>query len=261
MNLSKTNTDIVSIIGDYVGFAIFIAQGVILILLVLYFFIPSYTTIMALRGDIDAKDDELLSLSNYANYLQELANSSLAVEEEIIDYALPSENDVVTLILTYEGLAKTEGLTDVSPISLSPGVLRKEKSDIAEGLSGVQEVPFSMEISAEDEEAATTIIDEIGNTQRIFDIVNLTWTVPLSLDGEVQSTDAINLSLRLATYYYIEPDIVQSGQAIVEQGQIQQEFIAQIQQAKRFEDLILDGVEVGKEDLMAEASTISATLR
>ncbi|MBI4137135.1 hypothetical protein HY469_03675 [Candidatus Roizmanbacteria bacterium] len=258
MNLLK-NSEIQTVVHDFLGFGVLIAEAVILIVLVVNFFVPSYQKIIALRAEISQKEGELLSLSEYSNYLTELANSSLALEEDIVNYALPSENDVVTLILTYEGLAKTENLEDVSPISLEPGVLRQEQTAIKEGQVGVQQVQFSMEITAADEEAAQTVIRELTNTRRIFDIVSLSWVVPEVQEGG--SAESIDLVLDLATYYYIQPLNVSSGQSVVQQGQQQQEFIAQLQQTTRFEDLILDGVEVGKENLMETTSTVSATLR
>ncbi|MCR4263829.1 MAG: hypothetical protein NUV98_03895 [Candidatus Roizmanbacteria bacterium] len=259
MDLTASKIDIQTILREYVGFTVLIIEGVILIVLITNFFVPTYNKIMALRAEIAQKETELSSLSGYANYLVELAGSSLAVEEEIVNYALPSENDVVTLIVTYEGLAKTENLEEVSPISLSPGVLQQETEAVEEGQSGVQQVEFSMEITANDGDAANTIIQEITNTSRIFDILDLTWTVPEVQEGE--STESVDLVIDLATYYYIQPVNIPIGQSIVEQGQEQLEFIAQLQQATRFEDLILDGVEVGKEDLMATTSTISAQLQ
>src|SRR3989344_4892528 len=245
MNLKTATSDIQTTLRDYVGIMVFITEGIIFILLVVNFFVPTYQKIVALRAEISQKETELASLSSYANYLVELASSSLAVEEEIINYALPSENDVVTLIVTYEGLAKTENLEEVSPISLSPGVLQQETEAVEEGQSGVQQVEFSMEITANDGDAANTIIQEITNTSRIFDILDLTWTVPEVQEGE--STESVDLVIDLATYYYIQPVNIPIGQSIVEQGQEQLEFITQLQQATRFEDLILDGVEVGKE--------------
>ena len=173
MNLKTATSDIQTTLRDYVGIMVFITEGIIFILLVVNFFVPTYQKIVALRAEISQKETELASLSSYANYLVELAISSLAVEEEIINYALPSENDVVTLIVTYEGLAKMEGLEEVSPISLAPGVLQQEKEAIEEGQTGVQQVLFAMEIKAENEEAADAIIQEITNTSRIFDILNL----------------------------------------------------------------------------------------
>src|SRR3989344_65314 len=259
MNLKTATSDIQTTLRDYVGIMVFITEGIIFILLVVNFFVPTYQKIVALRAEISQKETELASLSSYANYLVELASSSLAVEEEIINYALPSENDVVTLIVTYEGLAKMEGLEEVSPISLAPGVLQQEKEAIEEGQTGVQQVLFAMEIKAENEEAADAIIQEITNTSRIFDILNLSWTVPEVQEGE--NTESVDLVIDLATYYYIQPPNIVSGQAIVEQGKSQIEFISKLQQARRFEDLILDGVEVGKEDLMETTSTISATLQ
>lgn len=227
-----------------------------MIILIVYFFIPSYHEILQLRDDIDLKKADLLDKTEYAQYLAQLADSTLNVEEDVINYALPSENDVITLLVTYEGLAKGDGV-EVSPISLAPGVLEdkdNKKAAREEKTGGTQMVSFSMEVTADDDEAARSLIRAITSTRRIFDIQSLAWAEPTD-----QADSKLTLSLNLVTYYYLEGN-TQSSRALVNQGQEQQSFISQLQNATVFEDLILEGVKLGKEDLFATESTRSASL-
>ena len=254
MNISSSVTKTSIPIGEYANFIAYIVEGIVLAVLVVYYFIPSYREIRNLQEDVDLKKRTLAEVTGYADYLKQLADTTIDVEESIVDYALPSENDVITLILTYEGLAAANEDVAVSPLSLEPGVLERE-DDPEEKLSGLQQIEFGMEVTASDDEAARTFIDQITKTRRIFDISSLSWQEP-DADAADENNE-LTLSLSLTTYYYIGANTAQS-RALVRQGQAQQEFITQLRNGTVFEDLILEGIELGKDDLFAKESTQSA---
>jgi hypothetical protein len=252
-NISKAK----EAVKEYTTFFAYIIEGIVFVILVVNFFVPSYHEIQELRDTIEIKRSELADVTDYANYLIELAGSAIEVEEEIVNYALPKENDVITLILTYEGLASQNEDVEVSPISLSPGVLEKEESDTEEEQVGTQMVEFEMQGIAKNEEAAVKLIDEVTKTRRIFDIQTLSWSEPKEKKNENANDTEITLDISLNTYYYLKTT-ERSSRSLVKQGQGQQQFITQLRNATVFEDLILEGVELGKEDLFAKESTGSA---
>jgi hypothetical protein len=257
MNIESNISKVKEAVKDYTSFIAYIIEGFVFLILVFNFFVPSYHEIQDLNETIETKKNELSDLTEYANYLTQLADSAIDIEEEIVNYALPGENDVITLILTYEGLASQNEDVEVSPISLSPGVLEQGESDTEEDLGGTQTVEFEMEGKAKNEEAALKLIEEITKTRRIFDIQSLSWSEPKDTKDDDDENVEITLNISLATYYYLKTKDI-SSRSLVKQGQGQQEFISQLRSATVFEDLILEGIELGKEDLFIKESTQSA---
>ena len=85
MNSFKTE-DIKLLLGEYIEFVVYIAETVVLIVLIVQYFMPSYNAIQTLRTEIDQKKSQYDELVSYAAYLTELANSTLTIEEDIIHY-------------------------------------------------------------------------------------------------------------------------------------------------------------------------------
>lgn len=247
-----------NLIRTYQGLVILIGSIVVVVGMVIYVILPKINEITALRDQIKQQivvRDDLLA---YVAYLEELAASTLEVEEDLVNYALPSENDVISLIVTYEGLSRTENIL-VSPFEFTPGLVRKSRKNTpkAEQLTTdtestiptaplVSELPFAMAAETEDQQVAIDFLKSIYKTRRVYNIKNLSWTNP---DLTKPEDKTIDVALSLLTYYYQTPPVGYASRELVNKGKTQTEFIQQLRETSVYEDLVLDAVTVGKLDL------------
>lgn len=243
-----------TLIQQYAGLILLSVSALVGIGIVVQYILPKYDEIQGLRQTIETQKTQRDELVSYVGYLEELASSTLEVEEEIVSYALPSENDVVSLIVTYEGLGKMENVL-VSPFNLSPGLIRRsaDSSDVSAGTGSAEagdgllkELEFEMKIETEDNELALAFIREIYKTRRVFTIKSLTWDSPTEEDPP---DTPIAISFQLATYYFASEPIGVASETLVKKGQTQTEFINMLKESKVYEQLVLDSVIVGKEDV------------
>lgn len=216
--------------------------------LVYFFFIPKYDEIKMLQDTIVQQTKELEETRTYLAYLTELAQSTLGIEQSIIDYAIPSDNDVVSLMVTYEGLSKFPDV-NVSPLDISPGLVSSEKID--ENKSSDQkgkEQPiepksfdFTTQAESNNEKNMHDFIHEIYQARRFLTIKSMT----LNRD-DVKAAFALSLNL---SAYYLPPFTVQPSPDLVKKGKDQSAFFEELKNTKLYDQLILDSVGVGKTDL------------
>lgn len=217
--------------------------------LIYFFFIPKYEEIKSLRVTIALQEKEASELRTYLAYLVELANSTLAIEQDIIDYALPSDNDVISFIVTYEGLGKFPGVA-LQPLSITPGLVsasrrRKEMqptdaSEVIEVINEPKRFDFNLNAMVTSEEMFKDFITEIYNTRRFIDIHST--KIMFGDDGK------LDLSMAASTYY-LPPFTVKSSSYLVKKGKDQIVFFDKLKNSNVYENLVLDGVSVGKTDL------------
>src|SRR3989338_9670223 len=128
-------------INEYGGMMYLVFIILTVISMVYFFFLPKYQEIKALKATIATQEKEAAELTSYLAYLVDLANTTLEVEQDIIDYALPSENDVISFIVTYEGLGKFPGV-ELSPLSITPGLVRSSRPKENQP-DGPKEIPIA----------------------------------------------------------------------------------------------------------------------
>jgi hypothetical protein len=239
----------------YLGSVVLIIEILIIAGLVYFLIWPKYNQIKSLRDEIDTSQATLKDTASYADYLEELANSTLAVEQEIIDYVLPSENDVITLLVTYQGISRLEK-AKVEPLEVSPGDLKLNPSDNNEEANGLLMIPFKLKASVPDRETGESLINEIRSARRLFSIDSLTWKLsPLKEDSQyAKDSEGQDMEFALSTYYFIKPPNRQASRMLVRTGQAQTDFINELKTTKIYEDVLLDNSIIGKTDLFAEDS-------
>ena len=246
------------------------------------FFMPKVQDVLALREEISMKEIELADKQEYAAYLERLEGDPIKFESDVVNYALPSKNDVISLIITYEGLGRQDGVI-VSPLDISPGLISDEpppvfsKSELEpeEGLSldkvitdvalpdettssppppkpaqGLKELAFLMNVEAKDKETAIEFLKDVYKVRRMFTIDNMSW--------EVTETNAILMKLAVRTFYYPHLDILGSKE-LVQGGIAQETFINELTQTVTYDDYILDSVRVGKDNLFSYSSVPEPT--
>lgn len=209
-----------------------------LFLLLKFFFLPKLFEVFKLRESIERQKTEIEDLASYLNYLKEAASYSLAVEEEAVNYALPYEKNVISLMATFDGLGKIEGTT-LSPVSLKPGLISKEEEKEEEK---VEEIAFEMEATAEDKESAKKLLQEIYLTGRILEIKDLKWS---TIEDE-----KIKLNVSSVAYYW--PKLkAKPSQKLLEARENQASILEKLRQTKIYEEGVLESVSSGKEDLFS----------
>jgi len=279
----NSNTEqLVQIARRYLGLVILIITIVGSVFVAWRFVIPRVYEIRDLRAKIERDKTKQEDLANYASYLEKLADATLEVEEGLVNYAIPSENDVISLIVTYEGLSKTEGVT-VSPFDVAPGAITTTEDTSVVPLSvvgsesdantqtnslldgsggqvldqyGLMELPFKMHVQTEDPDRARAFISEIYQTRRVFTISQLSWVNPIvsdSLGSSSRSTSDANkliqIDLSLSTYYYSHAPRGIGNADLVKKGREQTDFINNLMNTKVYDQLVLESVPTGKEDL------------
>ena len=253
---------VMAYLSRYIGLIVLGLLTVIGIYVIWSYIFPKYQEIQGVRAEIEILTAKREDLTTYVAYLHELETTTLPLEEELVSYALPSENDVISLIVTYEGLSKTPDV-EVSPFDLSPGLIKTTEENgegtivrgniptpEASGSTGTesQELEFDMEARTEKPETAIDFINKIHQTRRVFSIKSLTWQNPAD-DANVEDGDKIVLTMSLGTYYYSSSPKVTGSAELVNKGKTQGDFISKLTNTTIFDALILDSVEVGKEDL------------
>ena len=232
------------------------------------FFMPKVQDVLALREEISMKEIELADKQEYAAYLERLEGDPIKFESDVVNYALPSKNDVISLIITYEGLGRQDGII-VSPLDISPGLISDEpppaisesEPEPEEGLSfssspspkpaqGLKELAFLMNVEAKDKETAIEFLKDVYKVRRMFTIDNMSW--------EVTETNAILMKLAVRTFYYPHLDILGSKE-LVQGGIAQETFINELTQTVTYDDYILDSVRVGKDNLFSYSSVPEPT--
>jgi len=215
------------------------------LLLVLFkgFFLPKAGEIIFLREERKRMENKVNELTSYLSYLQNLKFSSLPIEEEIVNYALPSEKNIISVIVAFEGLGKIEGVS-LEPFSLKPGIISqgKRKGKEKQAPSKVQEIVFEMRAKAEDEQAAKKLLEKILVSRRTLAIKSLKW----SLDREGK----INLNLSLLAYY-LPNFTVDVSQKLVKEGDSRRAFLEKLKQTESYEEKISETTAAGKEDLFS----------
>src|SRR3990167_9691800 len=81
------------IIRTYGGLLALVSLYAVFFVLSALYIIPNILEIPALKESIDNQETELRKTTAYARYLEELSLTGLQAEEELVNYALPSEND------------------------------------------------------------------------------------------------------------------------------------------------------------------------
>lgn len=258
MNSFKIATKYLS---KYIGFVVLSVLTILSGVVIWKYIWPKYQEIQAIRAEIVTLTTKQSKLTTYVAYLKELEMTTLPLEEALVNYALPSENDVISLIVTYEGLSKTPDI-EVSPFDFAPGLIQKTKTD-KNGVTSVEttasadgselattqsrELEFQMEAKIEKPEVALDFINKIHQTRRLFSIKSLTWKNPIKGSSD-ENSKKINLTLNLGTYYYPSIPQVSGSEELVNKGREQGDLIAKLTNTTVFDALILESVEVGKED-------------
>jgi hypothetical protein len=162
---------------------------------------------------------------------------------------------------------------EVSPFDFSPGLIQstdpyeQDTVVIVDGVAmdasqldlGTQsrELEFKMEAKTENPEAALAYVGQIHKTRRLFTIKSLIWQNPLKEDAQTpEDADKIILTFNLGTNYYPTTPTVEGSAELVNKGKTQGDFIAQLSATTVYDDLILESVDVGKEDLFTMDGSI-----
>lgn len=223
---------------------------ILIFVMVKYFFQPKIADIFAWRDDIKRQEGEMQELSSYLNYLKQLAESTLEIEEEAVSYALPEDKGVVSLIVTYDGLSTIEEV-ELEPFTIKAGVIAKEEDKtrtkpslekIAPGEA--RRLAFDMQGTAEAMDSAKNFINEILSTRRIFEIEDLAWD--FKDDGKV------DMKYSLAAFYLPDPKPRSSVREQKDNEQIRK-IISRISLAKVYEEEVLEPVPLGKENLFSRS--------
>ncbi|MBI4130599.1 hypothetical protein HY468_04735 [Candidatus Roizmanbacteria bacterium] len=249
--------DVTKNVQNYKTFFLLFVQIALIFGSIRYIFMPNIDQIRTLRNTIVTQELEIQEKQSYLSYLKELASLTLEIEEGVINYALPSENDVITFIVTYEGLGRMENIT-LMPLSIAPGLIKGEEEqaqtqtqEVTQGKEeerpGLHEFEFEMEATTQEVDSALAFIKELYSARRVFNISELTWV-------NNEEEDDIALSVMLTTYYFMPPKIKPSAQ-LVKEGREQGEFIEQLKQTKVYEEVVLDGITGGKQDLFKLEAT------
>lgn len=250
----QSKQKIKKIIRTYGGLLTLVSLYAVFFILSALYIVPNIREIPALRKSLVDQETELRETSAYARYLEELSHTGLQAEEELVNYALPSENDVISFITTYVGISKQSQIT-VEPIVYSPGLLSSEKDPLpqelrdsafaykAKSLSGLQTIPFTMQARAENADAAERFIRTIHQTRRIFDIQQIDWVQ--------EDSGSILLTFVIHTYYYL-PDLKTVNTSLVEKGRMNdQALLDKLRQMVMYDTLVFEPIQVGKRDLFA----------
>lgn len=257
--MSSTTRVLGTYITRYIGVVILVVTTFAAIGIVWKYIVPKIQEIQVTRDEIETLKKKRTDLAYYVQYLKQLASSTLAIEQDLVNYALPSENDVISLIVTYEGLSKTEGV-EVSPFNFSPGLIQKVDSDTestgnttpenngATTSLDIEPLDFTMDISTDKPETAFNFIQKIHKTRRVFSIKSLTWKNPSSSSSTPDTKDKITISMSISTFYYPKDPQVLGSADLVKKGKTQADFIDKLNQTLVFDSLVLDSVQVGKED-------------
>jgi hypothetical protein len=209
------------------------------------FFIPTISDIQTLREDISVLQDSVNEKSSYSSYLGSLANAKLPEEQEIVHYALPSTNDIISIIVSYEGFNRLPGIT-LDPFDIRPGIINASQGSpsLSSGVQvqeAVSETSFDLRVTADNFDRVIDFVNAVHNNRRAMNIKRLSW--------ETISDQQIRMSVSLVTYYYNRGD-VKSSSALVLKGKDQQAFIDQLENTVVYGNYILDSVPVGKRNLM-----------
>lgn len=262
----------------YIGFIVLGIMTVIGGIVIWKYIVPKYQEIQITRAEIDSLRTNRDTLTTYVAYLHELENTTLALEKELVNYAIPSENDVISLIVTYEGLSKIPDVS-VSSFDLSPGLISSGKdseentTDVAiragePPAAGVEqsgteskELEFKMEVKVEDPQVALDFISKIHQTRRVFTIKNLNWQNPVD-EGNSDDDQNITLLIEIGTRYYPSNPQISGSADLVNRGKEQGDFIAKLNNTTVYDALVLDTVPVGKDDMFTfENSGVTPTPR
>lgn len=260
-------------LGLWGVFVIFMYSAVTL------FFMPKIQDVLTLREDINAGQMELDDKIEYAQYLQRLEGEPIKLEGDIVNYALPSKNDVVSLIITYEGLGRQEGMV-LAPLDISPGLISDEEDEqdssaikeltpsIEESdeespeedaetvvvsdapanvkrapkppVSRLKDVVFLMSIVADERDTAIRFLQDVYGTRRVLSIDNMSW--------QINNEKKIAMKLSVRAYYYTDPSHVATAE-LVRSGMVNDGFIDELKNAVTYDQYVLDTVAVGKENL------------
>lgn len=207
-------------------------------LLLKLFFLPKLFEVVKLRESMERQKTEIQDLTSYLNYLQEAASYSLIIEEETVNYALPYEKNIISLMATFDGLGKIEGIT-LSPLNLKPGLISKEDKEE----EAIGEIPFEMEATAENKEQAKKFLQEIYLTTRILEIKDLKWSVV--------EEEKIKLNVSLLAYYWPNKSEVKTSQEAFRGREDEASVLEKLRQTKIYEEGVLEDVPFGKEDLFS----------
>jgi hypothetical protein len=263
----KSSKVLITYISRYIGVVILVVTSIAAVGIVWKYIVPKVQEVQTMREEIETLKKKRTDLATYVQYLNQLASSTLEIEQALVNYALPSENDVISLIVTYEGLSKTEGV-DVSPFSFTPGLIRKAKTEtdttnqMGENGAGestspeIKPLDFTMEVSTEKSETALNFIQKIHNTRRVFSIKSLTWKNPLVTSSSQGTDNEITISMNISTFYYPKAPQVLGSADLVNKGKTQTAFIDKLNQTMIFDSLVLDSVQVGKQDFFTLDDTV-----
>lgn len=221
---------------------------ILLFTMVKYFFQPKISDILTWRDEIKSQEEEIQELSLYINYLKELADSTLEIEEEAVNYALPEDKGVVSLIVTYDGLSNIEEV-ELNPFTIKAGVITDEEEDRRARSSQKEIVPgeprelsFDMKGTTEFMNSAKNFINEILSTRRIFEIEDLEW--------DFKDDGRVDMQYSLVAFYLPDP----KPRSTVRQQKDNEEIlkiVSRISQAKVYEEEVLEAVPLGKENLFS----------
>lgn len=242
-----------SAIKRYKGVFVVAIEVLILAVAINAFFVPKILDIFALRGEIEQKIVTASETASYMTYLQSLEGSTIDIESDIVHYALPSENDVISLIITYEGLGARSGV-ELSPLDLSPGLIsspsspgadtkktqssnKGKSSDVAEG---IQSLSFDATAKIDNPDTAEAFIKDIYRARRLFDIKRMSW--------RTENDGTLTLDMTFLAYYYPE-QFINPSEKLVRKGKQQEQFIQDLNNSVVYDEFILDNVRVGKQDL------------
>lgn len=263
--MDKKDQPLTAMLKRYKGAFVVVGQVLMLALAINLFFVPKIQDIFDLREEIAKKSEESEKQSSYLSYLKSLQGVSLNLEGEVVHYALPSKNDVISLIVTYEGLGGRSGV-QLSPLELTPGLISNPtveevsttnkllnaegvrstiKKQVAIPQAGVQSLSFDGSVVASNAETASAFINDIYRTRRLFNIERISW--------KTNKDETVTLTITFQTYYYPDTSVKPSEQ-LVRQGQLQEDFIKNLQNSVVYEEYVLDAVQVGHDDLFQYGS-------
>lgn len=223
------------------------------------YFEPKYQDIVAWRQKIPDQKEEAADLFNYLTYLKKLAANPGNIEENVVNYALPKDKDVATLIITYEGLSKLEKVT-VDPLTIQAGVISEDQ----EGMGSVtktaspeeeknrfepQVIDFKMTAKSTELDALKKLMDEILATRRVLEIKDVT----LNFDDK----DNKKIDFSLIAYYFPNPNPQKSSSRLATINY--DDLVSKLSEAKVYEQAVLTDVETGKEDLFSEENVVYAS--
>lgn len=213
---------------------------VILVSLRIYFF-PSLTEVFALRDKIATKQRELNDTAAYFSYLESVTSAAVVAEEEVVNYALPDEKNTITLLVTLEGIAKAAGAQVSKAISLRPGALSSaEETTATNAKKETKDVlPLEMEVLVENVDQSQLFLSEIYKARRVLEITDLRWD--LLKDNRIRLKVGMNA-------FYLPSQQVKATRSLAESVQQQSALVTQLGQTKIYEDVVINGSSLGKND-------------